>query len=144
MHADPDGHCWPAQSCYQAIANAVNNFSNKVFNNSANSSPAVAALKTFGAGVLASTVKMVASPLAMGTATGTCMGGSGCSAGKTALAVSGDVLKGAAIAAPLGAVGAKVAGALEGTTATTTVMHFTSDAGVQGITESGGVLRSGT
>jgi RHS repeat-associated protein len=119
MHADPDGHCWPAQSCYQAIANAVNNFSNKVFNNSANSSPAVAALKTFGAGVLASTVKMAASPLTMGTATGTCMGGSGCSAGKIALAVGGDVLKGAAIAAPLGGVGSKLAGALEGATATT-------------------------
>ncbi len=143
MHADPDGHCWPAQSCYQAIANAVNNFSNKVFNNSANSSPAVAALKTFGAGVLASTVKMAASPLTMGTATGTCMGGSGCSAGKTALAVGGDVLKGAAIAAPLGALGSKVAGALEGATATTSVTHFTSDAGMAAISESG-TLRAGT
>ena len=31
-----------------------------------------------------------------------------------------------------------------GAEATTTVTHFTSDAGVQGITDSGGVLRSGT
>ena len=46
-------------------------------------------------------------------------GAPGCSAGKTALAVGGDVLKGAAIAAPLGAVGSKLAGALEGATATT-------------------------
>ena len=108
IHADPDGHCWPAQSCYQAIANFVNNFSNNVYNSSGNSSPTMAALKTFGAGVLASTVRMAASPLTMGTATGTCMGGSGCSAGQTALAVGGDVLKGAAIAAPM-------AGALAGT-----------------------------
>lgn len=116
-HADPDGHCWPAQSCFQALANAVNNFSNKVFNNSANSSPAVAALKTFGAGVLADTVKMAASPLTMGTATGTCMGGSGCSAGKTALAVGGDVLKGAAIAGGVTAVAGvagRAAGAVDG------------------------------
>jgi RHS repeat-associated protein len=111
MHADPDGHCWPAQSCYQAIANFVNNFSNKVFNNSANSSPAVAALKTFGAGVLASTVKMAASPLTMGTATGTCTGGSGCSADGTALAVGGDVLKGAAIAGGLSAAAGSLTGA---------------------------------
>ncbi len=146
-HADPDGHCWPAQSCYEAIARAVNNFSNNVFNSSFKSSPAVAALKTFGAGVVASTVKMVASPLTMGTATGTCMGGSGCSAGKTALAVGGDALKGAAIAAPLGALGSKVVGALEGAsttaTATTSVTHFTNDAGMAAISESG-TLRAGT
>jgi RHS repeat-associated protein len=111
LHFDPDGHCWPAQSCYQAIANFVNNFSNKVFNSSANSSPAVAALKTFGAGVLADTVKMAASPLTMGTATGTCMGGSGCSAGGTALAVGGDLLKGAAIAGGLSAAAGSLTGA---------------------------------
>jgi RHS repeat-associated protein len=144
-HADPDGHCWPAQSCFAAIAQAVNNFSNKVLNNSGSSSPAVAALKTFGAGVLASTVKMAASPLTMGTATGACMGGSGCSTGQAALAVGGDILKGASIAAPLGAVGSKLAGALEGASdlATTTVTHFTSDAGMEAISESG-TLRAGT
>jgi RHS repeat-associated protein len=131
MHADPDGHCWPAQSCYQAIANFVNNFSNKVFNNSANSSPAVAALKTFGAGVLASTVKMAASPLTMGTATGTCMGGSGCSAGGTALAVGGDVLKGAAIAGGLSAAAGSLTGAA------------TTDA-VRGMSEFGGIMSAET
>ncbi len=144
MHADPDGHCWPAQSCYQAIADAVNNFSNKVFNNAANSSPAVAALKTFGAGVLASTVKMAASPLTMGTATGTCMGGSGCSAGKTALAVGGDVLKGAAIAAPLASVGGKLAGALEGATETTTLYRAVGSAEAQSIGETGSFSPSPT
>jgi RHS repeat-associated protein len=111
LHFDPDGHCWPAQSCFQAIANTVNNFSNNVFNSSASSSPAMAALKTFGAGVLADTVKMAASPLTMGTATGTCMGGNGCSAGGTALAVGGDVLKGAAIAGGLSAAAGGLMGA---------------------------------
>jgi RHS repeat-associated protein len=111
MHADPDGHCWPAQSCYQAIVNAVNNFSNNVSNSSANSSPAVAALKTFGAGMLASAVSVAASPLTMGTATGTCMGGSGCSAGGAALAVGGDLLKGAAIAGGLSAAAGSLTGA---------------------------------
>jgi len=95
LHADPDGHCWPAQSCYQALANALNSYAAKVQNNSVNSSPAVAAIKTFAAGMAADTIKAAASPLTMGTATGTCMGGSGCSAGKTALAVGGDLLKGA-------------------------------------------------
>lgn len=79
----------------------------------------MAALKTFGAGVLADTLKIVASPLTMGTATETCMGGNGCSTTQTTLAVGGDILKGAAIAAPLGAVGSKLVGALEGATATT-------------------------
>ena len=111
FHFDPDGHCWPAQSCYQAITNSVTNFSNKVLSSSASSSPAVSALKTFGAGVLADTVKMALSPLTMGTATGTCMGGSGCSAGGTALAVGGDILKGAAIAGGLSAAAGSLTGA---------------------------------
>jgi hypothetical protein len=54
-HADPDGHCWPAQSCYQVLANALNSFAAKVRNNSVNFSPPMAALKTFGAGVVADT-----------------------------------------------------------------------------------------
>src|SRR6202034_563131 len=111
FHFDPDGHCWPAQSCYQAITNSVTNFSNKVLSSSASSSPAVAGLKTFGAGVLADTVKMALSPLTMGTATGTCMGGSGRSAGGTALAVGGDILKGAAIAGGLSAAAGSLTGA---------------------------------
>jgi len=111
-HADPDGHCWPAASCYQALANALNSWSAKVQSGSVNSSPAVAALKTFGAGVLADTIKMAASPLTMGAATGACMGGNGCSAGKTALAVGGDVLKGAAIAGGVGGLASKAVSGL--------------------------------
>ncbi len=65
LHADPDGHCWPAQSCYQALANALNSYAAKVQNNSVNSSPAVAALKTFAAGMAADTIKAAASPLTM-------------------------------------------------------------------------------
>ncbi len=133
MHADPDGHCWPAASCYQALANTLNNFATNIQNSSVNSSPTVAALKTFGAGALADTIKMFASPLTMGTATGTCMGGNGCSAGKTALAVGGDVLKGAAIAAPLSAAAGSLSGALDAAPATTTLFRAVMSAEAESI-----------
>ncbi len=51
---------------------------------------------------------------------------------------------GAALTKGVGAATRALSGAGTAETATTTVTHFTSDAGVQGITESGGMLRSGT
>jgi len=139
--ADLDGHCWPAASCVAALNNALDRAVAKVQTNSLNSSPTMAAVKTSVAGATADTIKMIASPLTVGSATGACMGGNGCSAGQTALAVGGDVLKGAAIAGGLSAVAGN---ALSATAeATTTVTHFTNDAGVQAITDAGGVLRGG-
>lgn len=98
VHIDPDGHCWPAQACYDALVRRLDKWTTSVRNNAVNHSPTVAALTTFSSGFVADTVKMVASPLTTGTATGTCLGGNKCSAGKTALAVGGDTLKAASIA----------------------------------------------
>jgi hypothetical protein len=50
----------------------------------------------------------------------------------------------AALTKGVGAATKALSGAGTAETATTTVTHFTSDAGVQGITDSGGVLRAGT
>jgi len=116
LHADLDGHCWPLSACVAA----VNNFFDRAVQKNTDMAakvggPAAAAAVSFQAGVGASAVKMLTSPLTVGSATGSCMGGSGCSAGGWAKAVGGDALKAAAIAAPVAGVLAKAAGALTGT-----------------------------
>jgi RHS repeat-associated protein len=116
---DIDGHCWPADDCVQKLDKMLDALRNKVAASSTNSNPAGAFVKTFAAGVTTDTAKLIASPLTMGTATGACMGGSGCSAGKTALAIGGDVLKGAAVAGGLTALAGRAAGALAGAAETT-------------------------
>ena len=143
LHFDPDGHCWPVSACAQAVMGIVNQGQQWIQNKAtATGNSAVAATVTFASGVASTIINGVASIGTMGSATGACMGGNGCSAGQTALAVGGDVLKAAAIAAP--AVGALAgSGAAASDAATTTVMHFTNDAGVAAITESGGILPGG-
>ena len=128
VHIDPDGHCWPAQACYEALARSLDKWTTSVRNNAVNHSPTVAALTTFSSGFVADTVKMVASPITMGTATGTCMGGNGCSAGRTALAVGGDVLKGASIALPAYSAGTKLVAALGSATTEETLTTLATKA----------------
>ena len=115
--ADLDGHCSPAQACYDAAASKLEQIRKNSQNASANSSPAAAYAKTLLVGSLTDTAKLLLSPLTMGTATGTCAGGSGCSKTPTAKAVGGDLLKGAAIAGGLLGVAGKVLGATAETAA---------------------------
>jgi hypothetical protein len=61
------------------------------------------------------------------------MGGNGCSAGQTALAVGGDVLKGVAIAAPVSGALAKAGAATESITTA-----------ARGMSELGGIMTSET
>src|SRR6266566_3994160 len=144
LHFDPDGHCWPVSACAQAVMAKVNQAQQWVQNKATTtSSPTVAATATFVSGVTRDVVSGVASIGTMGSATGACMGGNGCSAGKTALAVGGDLLKAAAIAAPAVGVVAGGGAATATDVATTTVTHFTSDVGMEAISESG-MLRAGT
>jgi RHS repeat-associated protein len=109
LHFDPDGHCWPVSACAQAAMAEVNQAQQWVQNKAtATGSRAVAATATFTSGVTRDVVNGVLSLGTVGQATGTCMGGNGCSGGQWAKAVGGDTLKAAAIAAP--AIGAALGG----------------------------------
>jgi RHS repeat-associated protein len=112
---DANGHCWPAFICAQkAIQRIDNSLRTAEAKATATGNPGIAAVVTFAANVIGNTAKMAISPLTVGQATGTCMGGNGCSGGQWAKAVVGDTLKAAAIAAPLASAGLKAAGALQG------------------------------
>jgi RHS repeat-associated protein len=116
---DLDGHtmCSPPQACYDAMASSLEKLRRKVQDGSTNSSPVVAGVKTFIVGFLTDTAKLALSPLTIGTATGTCMGGNGCSKTETAKAVGGDLLKAAAIALPAAKLAGAAAAADEAVTA---------------------------
>jgi len=99
--ADLDGHCWPVSACAQIVMTNVNQAQQWVQNKAmATGSPTLAATATFISGVTRDVVNGVASIGTMGSATGACLGGNGCSGGQWAKAVGGDSLKAAAIAAP--------------------------------------------
>jgi len=89
----------------------------------------------FGAG--ADFSRGLADVLRLGEASGTAIG-EGAGAGETALAIGGDVLRAAAVAAPLAGAGRAAAGRTA-----ITVVHYTDDAGRQAIAQAGNV-RAGT
>jgi RHS repeat-associated protein len=139
LHFDPDGHCWPIGACAQAAMAKVNQAQQWVQNKAtATGNGALAATATFTSGVTRDVVNGVLSLGTVGSATGTCMGGNGCSAGKTALAVGGDLLKAAAIAAPVvGAVAGTGGAAASEATATTQLFRAVSTAEADSIAETG-------
>ena len=107
-------------------------------------SPGKAFASTFAAGVVGTLTKALVSPLSAGQATGTCLGGNGCSAGQAALAVGGDALKIAAIGPPAVAAVAGGGAATAADVASTSVTHFTSDATVDLISSGSGQLNAGS
>jgi RHS repeat-associated protein len=146
LHFDPDGHCWPVSACARAAMAKVNQAQQYVQNKAtATGNPAVAATATFVSGVTRDVVNGVMSVGTMGSATGACMGGNGCSPGKTALAVGGDLLKAAAIAAPaMGAVAGAGGAAASETTATMQLFRAVGSAEVDSIAETGAFFASPT
>jgi RHS repeat-associated protein len=136
--SDSDGHCWPISVCAHAAMSGVNQAQRSVENVAvASGSPTLAFAGTFTSGVARDVVNGVAGLGTVGEASGALVDSG--NATQRTIAAFEDAGKAAGIALLLAPAGA----AINARASQTTVVHFTNDAGVQSITNSG-QLNAGT
>jgi RHS repeat-associated protein len=125
MHADPDGHCWPVAACAEKVVATISQAQTWVQNKATKTgSPSLAAAATFVSGYYGDLAKGMVSTGTMGTASGACLGGNGCSAGQATLAVGGDLLKAAAVGTLVYGAGAGLAAGAAPSVSTPSLVGF--------------------